>query len=355
MSITAQCNITKGDFTLEVDLNIPVQGITGLLGPSGCGKTTLLRTIAGLERCQDGYIKVDDMIWQDLEQFMPSHHRPLGYVFQEASLFPHLNVKQNLEYGFKRLANEEKKVSIARAIELLDIEALLCRKPDTLSGGERQRVAIARALAVSPRLLLMDEPMASLDIDRKQEILPYIELLQKELKIPVIYVSHAADEVARLADYLVLLNAGQVVATGTSEEMFTRLDLPLAHAVDAAAIIEASVIAFDSHFQLAELEFSGGRILADRESLQIGDRVKLRVAARDVSLTLQQQSDTSILNIIPATIDAITDENPVQVTVRLHAGDTPLLSRVTRKSATELDLKPGKTVYAQVKSIALLS
>ncbi len=355
MTIEARFRIDRGSFTLDVSLSIPARGVTSLLGPSGCGKTTLLRAIAGLERCHDGLLKVGGVIWQDGRRFLAPHQRPLGYVFQEVSLFDHLTVVRNLEYGIKRVPKSEHRVSLNRAIELLGIGHLLERAPGTLSGGERQRVAIARAVAVSPRLLLMDEPLAALDPSRKQEILPYIRSLHQELEIPVIFVSHAPDEVARLANHLVLLEAGRVVATGDIQTMLTRLDMPLAHDSDAAAIIEAVVTGHDENYHLTHLDFSGGRMTVTGNAMRTGDRVRLQIAARDVSLTLERQSDTSILNIFPATVDAIIDEGSAQVTVRLLAGDVPLLSRITKKSAAELGLEPGKPVYAQAKSVALLT
>lgn len=355
MTIEARFQIKRGDFSLDVDMRVPAQGITAVFGPSGCGKTTLLRAIAGLEHYRGGVLKVGDMIWQQANRFVPPHQRSLGYVFQEASLFAHLSVRRNLEYGVRRVAKAARKVSLQQAIELLGIEQLLERKPHTLSGGERQRVAIARALAVSPRLLLMDEPLAALDLNRKQEILPYIESLHQQLDIPVIYVSHSHDEVARLADHLVLLEAGRVVATGDIHTVFTRLDLPPAHDNDAAAIIEAVVAGHDEHYHLTRLDFAGGQITVTHKALPVGSIARLRLAARDVSLTLAHQSSTSILNIFPAVVDAITGEGQAQVTVRLLAEGVPVLSRITRKSAVELGLEVGKPVYAQVKSVALLT
>jgi molybdate transport system ATP-binding protein len=355
MSIEIRFRIDQGDFELDVDLCLPARGVSSLFGPSGCGKTTLLRAIAGLEHHAGGFLKVGDMIWQDAGHFVPPHRRPLGYVFQESSLFPHLSVQRNLEYGVRRVPESERRVSLEQATELLEIGALLERRPDTLSGGERQRVAIARALAVSPSILLMDEPLAALDVNRKQEILPYFESLHRELDIPVIHVSHSPDEVARLADHLVLLDSGRVVASGDVHEIFTRLDLSLAQESDAAAVIEAVVSDHDETYHLTCLEFAGGLVTVPREDLEIGARVRLRLAARDVSLTLAHQSDTSILNIFPAIIDEITDEDSAQVTLRLLAGEVPILARITRKSASDLDLCPGKPVYAQVKSVALLN
>jgi len=355
MTIEARFCINRDDFTLDVDLGIPGQGVTALLGASGCGKTTLLRAIAGLECCRDGFLKVGDRVWQDARQFVPPHQRPLGYVFQEASLFAHLSVRGNLEYGVKRVPKTGRKVSVDKAIELLGIELLLERRTHQLSGGERQRVAIARALAVSPEILLMDEPLAGLDPARKQEIIPYLESLQNEQDIPVIYVSHSPDEVARLADHLVLLEAGRIKAAGALGDLLTRLDLPLAHGDDAEALVDAVVAGHDDEYDLTHLDFPGGRFTVTRKALPVGHSVRLRVAARDVSLTLEHQSGTSILNIFPATIDEIMPEGSAQVTVRLLAGDVPLLSRVTRKSAALLELAHGKSVYVQAKSVALLS
>ena len=323
--------------------------------PSSGGTGTPIETIAGLERAPQGYLRFGEQLWQDGNRFVPPHRRALGYVFQEASLFAHLSVRRNLEYGVKRVPREQRKVALEQAVELLGIAPLLDRKPARLSGGERQRVAIARALAVSPRLLLMDEPLASLDVNRKQEILPYIESLHNELDIPVIYVSHSPDEVARLADYMVLLEAGRVLGAGDIHGMLTRLDSPLAHGSDAESLIDAAVAGHDDTYHLTHLDFAGGRFTVIRKPLPVGSAVRLRVAARDVSVTLEHQSGTSILNIFPATIDGLIPEGEAQVTVRLMVGGVPMLARVTRKSAAVLDLKPGKAVYAQAKSVALLS
>lgn len=355
MSIEIRFLIERDDFLLDVDLEIPERGITAIFGPSGCGKTTLLRAIAGLETCRNGFLRVGGVAWQENGYFMPPHKRPLGYIFQEASLFAHLNVRRNLEYGSRRIAAGERKVSLQRAIELLGIGSLLDRTTDQLSGGERQRVAIARALAVSPRVLLMDEPLAALDRQRKQEIMPYLESLHDELDIPIIYVSHAPDEVARLADHLVLLEAGKATGAGSIGEMLTRLDLPLAHGDQAEALIEAVVAGHDDAYQLTYLEFPGGRFSVTRKPLPVGRSVRLRIAARDVSLTLERQTDTSILNIFPATVEEISAEGEAQVMVRLLAGGVPVLSRVTRKSAALLQLQVGQSMYVQAKSVALLS
>lgn len=354
MSIFARFQVRYEDFQLDVDIEIPSTGVTAIFGPSGCGKTTLLRAIAGLDHHPGGSLTVGEMTWQSAGKFVPTHQRQLAYVFQETSLFAHLDVRRNVEYGLKRAPQAEQTLSFERICQLLDIEPLLLRKPATLSGGERRRVAIARALAVSPRLLLMDEPLAGLDQERKEEILPYILAVQRELDIPVLYVSHSRDEVTRLADHLVLLKAGRVIAAGEIHDVLTRLDLALVQDHEAAAIIDAEVSRHDEEFELTELVFPGGHFVVPHQQLPIGERVRLHLAARDVSLTLAQQTGTSILNIFPATVDALTASGPAQVTVRLIAGGVPLLARVTRKSATALGLEPGRMVYAQAKSVALL-
>ncbi|MES9963001.1 MAG: molybdenum ABC transporter ATP-binding protein [Candidatus Sedimenticola sp. 20ELBAFRAG] len=355
MTLEARFNIKRGEFVLDVDLQIPSRGVTALFGPSGCGKTTLLRAIAGLEKDPHGFCQINSNPWQDGERlFIPAHKRSIGYVFQEASLFAHLNVRGNLEYGLKRIRHQSR-VSLEKAIDLLGIGQLLERKPHQLSGGERQRVAIARALAVSPNILLMDEPLSALDHERKKEIMPYLESLHDELEIPVIYVSHSPDEVARLADHLVLMERGQIIAAGAIDQMLTRLDLPLAHGDEAEALIEATVAEHDDQFGLTYVDFRGGRFTVARKELPIGHRVRVRVTARDVSLTLEHQSGTSILNIFPATIDEMTPVGTSQMMVKMLVGDAPMLSRVTRKSASALGLEPGKAVYVQAKSVALLS
>lgn len=354
MSIQVKFHIEREGFTLDVDFGIPSAGITAFFGPSGCGKTTLLRAIAGLDHHSGGCLKVGDHVWQDTTAFLPPHRRPLGYVFQEASLFTHLTVRRNVEYGVKRVPESERKVSLEQVIGLLGIEQLLERKPNSLSGGEQQRVAIARALAVSPKLLLMDEPLASLDQERKMEVLPYLDSLHQELEIPMLYVSHDLNEVTRMADHLVLMDAGEVRASGEIGEMLTRLDLSLAHGNDAESLIEATVVGHDEQYHLTYLDSLAGRFAVAGHALSIGRSVRLRIAARDVSLTLSAQADTSIQNIFPAIIDEIIAEGHAQMTVRMRVGSVALLARITKKSVAELDLKPGKSVFAQVKSVALI-
>ncbi|HXU92700.1 MAG TPA: molybdenum ABC transporter ATP-binding protein [Gallionella sp.] len=342
-------------FSLDATFTAPARGVTALFGPSGSGKTTLLRCIAGLERAQ-GSLHVNGETWQDETTFMPVHRRPLGYVFQEASLFPHLSVRANLEYGYKRIPSAERRVPLEQAVEWLGLSRLIERgDPAKLSGGERQRVAIGRALLTSPRILLMDEPLSALDTTSKQEILPYLERLHRELNIPVLYVSHALDEVARLADHLVLLEKGRVIACGALGETLARLDLPTAHFDDAGAVIEAAVAQHDEAYHLSRLDFPGGHLWVGRVDQSFGTRVRARVLARDVSIATQAPQGSSISNILNARIEAIRDEGPDKVMVLMKVGESQqLLSRITRRSRDQLGLSAGMYVCAQVKSVALM-
>ena len=348
-SIKLRCQVDYSGFVLDVELSIPAQGITGILGPSGSGKTTLLRALAGLDRHAGSVVSVAGEVWQSEDDFLPVHERRLGYVFQESGLFAHLNVRDNIEYGHRRAAQSS---PMEPLVSLLNLGDLLDRDVATLSGGERQRVAIARALAANPRVLLMDEPLSGLDVARRSEIMPYLESLHQELEIPIVYVSHALEEIARLSDQVVVLENGAVVANGPVAEVFTRLDLPPAHWDAAAAVIEAQVVANEDD-QLVQLKFSGGSLLVPALNY-VSEDVRLQVAARDVSLTLEHQSGTSILNILKVTVTDIAEDEPGQVLVQLDAGGTALLSRVTGRSARELDLKRGQSLFAQVKGAAVL-
>ena len=352
--INARFHLDWPGFTLDVDLTLPGRGVTALFGHSGSGKTTLLRCIAGLERPSLGTLTVNGEVWQDEQRCLPTHQRPLGYVFQEASLFPHLSVLDNLRYGMKRSAAAQR-VSLDQAIALLGIAPLLDRTPDRLSGGERSRVSIARALAVSPRLLLMDEPLAALDHDRKQEILPYLERLHDELDIPVLYVSHAPDEVARLADHLVVLQAGRVLASGPLGETLARIDLPIRLGEDAGVVIDAHIAERDTDWHLARVEFAGGSLWVRDSGHALGRPVRVRILARDISIAREKIEHTSIQNILPARITAIgNDTHPALALVRMNVGAAPLIARLTKRSAAQLDLREGMAVWAQIKAVALI-
>ncbi|MEO5348537.1 MAG: molybdenum ABC transporter ATP-binding protein [Magnetococcus sp. YQC-3] len=355
MTIEARFSLAWPGFSLNVDLQCPGKGVTVLFGRSGSGKTTLLRAIAGLERVAGGRLLINGVTWQDEGFFLPVHRRPLGYVFQEASLFPHLSVRGNLEYGMRRSGQADSAL-FAAMVERLGITTLLERRPERLSGGERQRVAIARALLTRPQLLLMDEPLASLDQERKNEILPYLEQLHAELAIPMLYVSHAPDEVARLADHLLLLEAGKLLASGPLTEMLARLDLPIRLGEDAGVVLEGVVAERDPRWHLARFHFSGGSLWVRDEGLAIGHPVRVRILARDVSLAQEQLTGTSILNTLPVRVIALGEEShPALCLVRLDAGGTPLLARVTRRSAAALSLAPGHDLWAQIKAVALIA
>jgi molybdate transport system ATP-binding protein len=354
VTLEARFRLRHGEFELDTEFEAPARGVTALFGPSGAGKTLLLRAIAGLERAPGGFFRVGTEIWQGPEVFVPTHRRPLGYVFQEASLFGHLTVAANLHYAERRRRGGSKHVDRRDVVRLLGIESLLDRRPAGLSGGERQRVAIARALLTGPRLLLMDEPLSALDLAGRAEIFPFLEDLHRTLDVPILYVSHAVDEVARLADHLVLLDGGRVSAAGGVTEMLTRTDLPLAGTDEAASVVEASVVEHDAEHALTYLAFPGGRFIVAGSSLDIGTAVRVRVLARDVSLTLARQEGTSILNIFPARIDEMRALDASQVAVRLDLAGVGLLSKITRKSAQALELEPGKELFVQIKAVALL-
>ncbi|TFW35836.1 molybdenum ABC transporter ATP-binding protein [Massilia horti] len=354
--IRARFRIDHGGFSLDVALELPGRGVSALFGHSGAGKTTCLRAIAGLERAPDGYVALGDEVWQDEARgvFVPTHKRSLGYVFQEASLFSHLSVRGNLEFGLKRVAHANRRFELAPVAELLGIGGLLERRPTSLSGGERQRVAIARALLASPRLLLMDEPLAALDLQRKREILPYLERMHDELSIPIIYVSHSTDEVARLADHLVLLEAGRVVASGTLTETLARTDLPSAFLEDAGVVLETVLAAHEAD-HLSRLDFEGGNLHVGQRSESLGSRLRCRIHARDVSLALDRPRATSIVNVLPAVVTATAaTDTPGHVLVQMRIGAVPLLARITERSRRELAIVPGLQVWAQVKGVALL-
>ena len=352
MSLRLKFNLTRADFALNVDLQLPGRGVTALFGPSGCGKTTLLRCIAGLERAS-GSLMVNEHLWQDATHFVPTHQRAIGYVFQEASLFPHLSVRGNLQYGMKR-ASSNGNAAIDPIIDLLGIRALLDRKPDGLSGGERQRVAIARALAVDPKLLLMDEPLAALDLKRKQEILPYLDRLQATLEIPILYVTHSPDEVVRLAHHLVVMDAGRVVASGELANTLSQLDLPVKLGQEAGVVIEAVVGSIESQWHLTRMDFDGGSVWIRDPGLALGAKARVRILASDISLAREQPGKSSIQNVLQGQIDAMRDdEHPGLVLVRVKVGETALLARMTKRAVSELALKPGDTVWTQVKSVAL--
>jgi len=353
MTIAIDLTVPRGTFALQARFTAPPRGVTAVYGPSGAGKTTLLRAMAGLQPAQ-GELRVGEVIWQSDSVVVPAHRRELGMVFQEPSLFTHLSVEDNLRFGQRYLPPGKQPADYREIVTLLGLEGLLERRVDRLSGGESQRVALGRALLRSPRILLLDEPLTALDRARKRELLGYLGALPQALDLPLLYVSHALDEVVGLADHLVLLNEGRTIAAGPVNDLLTQLDLPPAQDADAAAVITGETVGYDSADQLSRIRFDGGELLATSSTALPNGPVKLRILARDVSLTLDHQQHTSILNIVPATVTDLRAAEAGQCTVRLDCGGQGLLARVSRRSVSELELQPGRPVFAQIKAVALL-
>lgn len=348
-----------GGFSLDASFAVPAVGITGLFGPSGCGKSTVLRCLAGLQRLPGSLCEVDGDVWQDSSMFLKPHQRPIGYVFQEASLFQHLNVQDNLMYGApKRKAGPlHGDIAFDEVVDLLGLARLLPRAPRNLSGGERQRVAIGRALLTQPKLLLMDEPLSALDRLTKDEILPFLERLHARLMLPVIYVSHDMTEIERLADHLILMRAGQVIAAGPLADLQSNPALPLATSRDAAVNVDATAESYDPDYGLLTLRLDGGQLLVPSSPVAAGERRRIRIAAGDVSLSRETPQHTSILNTLAVRIVAHSLVGPNEVLAVLALGPegqgVRLLARVTRRSWDQLRLAEGLDVFAQVKGVAL--
>ena len=360
-AIDIRLQLERGAFSLDVAMCLPDRGISVLFGASGSGKTTVLRCLAGLEPQVRGRIAVGDQVWlsSDSHERWPAHQRPLGYVFQEASLFEHLSVRQNIEFGFRRVAHLGTHSNARRilddAVELLGIAHLLSRSIEGLSGGERQRVAIARALATQPSLLLLDEPMAALDQHRKREVFPWLEKLRDELHIPMVYVTHSVDELTRLGDHLVILERGRVKASGPLSETLALLDPTSIEGQDVGVLIDGHVENIEPEWHLAQVQFSGGRLWVRNDGVPVGARVRLRVLARDVSITTQEPHHTSIQNHFQVRIEeARTDSHPSQMMLRLRVGEVWLSARITQRAWSLLGLRVGLDVWAQVKSVAVV-
>ncbi|HEX2791355.1 MAG TPA: molybdenum ABC transporter ATP-binding protein [Steroidobacteraceae bacterium] len=355
MSLALDIAWSRPDFQLQVECQFPGRGITALFGRSGSGKTTVLRCVAGLERVPRASVRFNGEVWQDQRRFVPTHQRPLGYVFQESSLFAHLDVHRNLEYGLHRVPAAQRRIGFDQAVQFMGVERLLTHRADQLSGGQRQRVAIARALLTSPQLLLMDEPLSSLDLASRAEILPHLERLHDELSIPIVYVSHEIGEVMRIADHIALLDAGRVHAFGSLHEMLTRPDLPLAHLEEAGSVFEGVIAEHDPQYHLSYVGIAAGRLAISLRAVPVGQRVRVRIDARDVSLALKPPEQTSITNILPGRVMDVTDDrDPAQRLVRIDVGGRPLLARITQRSVAQLAIAPGTALYAQVKSVALM-
>ena len=346
-----------GQFALNVAFEAPARGVTAVFGPSGCGKTSVLRAVAGLLHLQDGFCAIGDEIWQDAHSFRPVHQRALGYVFQESSLFPHLSVRGNLLYGAPQ-QKQDHRIRFEDVVDLLGLERFLDRAPAYLSGGERQRVAMGRALLSQPHILLMDEPLSALDRLTKDEIFPFLERLHENLALPVLYVTHDMSEVERLADHLVLMRAGTVVASGPLSTLQSDPALPLAASQEAAVSLDAHVDSYDAADGMATLAVAGGHFLVPSAPLTIGAAQRLRIFAGDVSLARQAPYESTIVNVLRAKVLSVQESGAHQVVAVLGLGEdgqgARLLSRVTARSWRHLGLAPGMSIYAQVKGAALV-
>ena len=342
-------------FNLDVELTLPAKGVTVVFGPSGSGKTTLLRCLSGLERAPSGTLKLAGQVWQDDGIFIPIHQRKVGLVFQESRLFPHLSIQQNLLYGYQRTQSVERNLHLDEVVEVLGLAALLKRTPDKLSGGEKQRVAIGRALLTSPKLLLMDEPLASLDMQRKAEIIPFIKRIEDEFKTPIIYVTHSVDEVLQLVDTMVILQAGKVANFGPVQEVFSDVRLrQVLGEEQLGAVLETSVAGHDEEFELTRLDFMGQTLNVPKQNIPVGQNLRVHIHSKDVSLsTAPPAGVTSVLNILQAKVAKIGTLGGYSVDIELDAGQ-PILATITRKSLTNLNLKPGQPVYAHIKAIKMI-
>jgi molybdate transport system ATP-binding protein len=352
MTLRVDIRVDHGDFTLEIAQEFALSGVTGLFGQSGSGKSTLLRVIAGLETRAVGRVMMGSEVWQDERNRLPPERRGVGYVFQDTRLFPHLTVQGNLDYALRRargLGGPE----MAEIVAALDLGGLLLRRPAALSGGEKQRVAVGRALLTAPKILLMDEPLAALDEARKAEILPYLERLRDQSRVPILYVSHSVGEVARLAQNMVVLRAGRVLRAGSAADVLSDPDaVPMVGQREAGAVVEARIIAHHED-GLTELAVSAGTLWLPHIDAAPGDVLRLRIPAQDVILAREHPEGLSALNILPVTISEVrVGEGPGAV-VQLQAGTDRLLARLTRRSVTALDLRPGVPAFAVLKSVAL--
>ncbi len=353
--MTLEIDVEKalGDFRLRARFSAGA-GVTALFGHSGAGKSTLVNLIAGLERPDRGRIVAGGAVLFDDRRGIdvaPGRRR-IGYIFQEGRLFPHLTVRQNLLYGRWFTRPADRYVTLAPVVDLLGLSSLLDRRPAALSGGEKQRVAIGRALLTSPRLLLMDEPLAALDQARRDEILPYVERLRDELRLPIVYVSHAIEEVTRLATTLVLIAGGTVAAAGPVDEITSRLDLQnLIGRYEAGTVIDGTVTAVDAAWHLAEVGFGGGRLLVPNLALPVGATVRVRIRARDIALALRPPEDVSILNVLPGRVVALGNADGGLIEVQVQAGTVLLVARITRKALDGLGIVPGQALYLMIKSI----
>lgn len=356
MNIAGHCTIQlkRKEFSITAEFDIPARGVMGIFGHSGSGKTTLLRCIAGLEKDAQGHIEINGQTWLSDSLNLSSQARNIGYIFQESRLFPHLSVQANLDYGVKRCtAQNTTSLDRDHLFELLNIGHLLERKPHQLSGGEKQRVAIGRALLKNPQIMLLDEPLASLDGKRKEEILPFLDRLHEELSIPMLYVSHSMEEVTRLCDYILVMEQGRVQFNGNLHDALVSPESPLSHAEDAAAILEGIVAKQENEFQLSTIQTSNGNNIVVPGTTNVGQHVRLRIKATDISLCKTAVTDSSILNVIEGKISAILEESAGHVLLQINSQNDILLARISRKSYQQLALGLNQSIYMQIKAVSI--
>ncbi|MEK9629434.1 MAG: molybdenum ABC transporter ATP-binding protein [Nitrospinota bacterium] len=351
--LKAKFSIEYPDFNFDVDLKIPASGITVVFGPSGSGKTTLLRCLAGLEK--SGKMELAEQVWEDENIFIPVNRRAIGMVFQDSRLFPHLKVRDNLVYGYKRTPEGSRRLHLDEIVQVLSLENLLEREVHKLSGGEKQRVALGRALLTSPKLLLMDEPLAALDAKRKAEIIPFIKKVKRDLSIPIIYVTHSMSEVLQLVDTMVILKNGKVVKCGPVEKVFS--DLQLRDAIgdeNSGAVLDTTVLEHDTEFGITRLDFMGQELSVPLQKIPPGKGLRVHIHSKDVSLATEPpQGLTSVLNILETKVQKIGEKTGYSVDIELDAG-RPLLATITRKSLSNLNLQPSQTIYAMIKAIRMV-
>ncbi len=354
MTLSVRARITRSNFVFDVDVDWPAEGVTVLFGRSGSGKTTLLRLIAGLERPNDARVSFRHEVWLDRRRWVPLHRRRIAMVFQEASLLPHLSVRENLLYGYKRTPIAERKLHLDEVVRMLAIENLIGRNINKLSGGERQRVALGRALLTSPHLLLMDEPLSALDTQTKRDILPYFERLVEEADVPIVYVTHAPAEVERLADRVVFLRDGRIDRVEKLRHTLSRSDSPLFHDEGVVSVIKGQLgrkeHGLTSFYVGQDCFWLSTPIYSD----SVGKSQRLRILAKDIGIALTKPENTSLLNILPVTVQRIDParEGHVLLGLRLSEGQN-LFAEITAWSRDRLDLRKGLVVYAMIKTVAL--
>jgi molybdate transport system ATP-binding protein len=347
---------SKNNFSLDLEIDIALQGITSVFGPSGSGKTSLLRIIAGLDQHPHVELTVFNQVWQSKNIFLPTHKRPIGFVFQDANLFPHLNTIENLRYAYKRRWPTENSIDLTEIIDLLDLKTLLDSPSEQLSGGEKQRVSIARALLIQPRVLLMDEPLASLDAARKQEILTYLERMKDHFKLPIIYVTHSLNELTRLSDSVIVLEGGRVTQSGSLQSSLLNVNSPLTQNSEPCSVIDVRVKEIDEQWSLARVEFGSAELWIKNDHFKLEQKLRIRIQATDVSLSLSQAHDSSILNSLVMTIKTLSRRNNSATTlVALEQAEYGLLASITARSVKHLELQEGMTIWAQIKTAAVIN